>query len=222
MKRLFLPFTWLVSLAVPILLLITAVFILMRPAFLEFEYRQPDFPPDTFGFTTNDRLQYAGVAVEYLVNSANISFLGNETFPNGTSLYQPQELSHMQDVKTVVQKTFFAWWIIFIGMIAVAVWGRSIGWFSVYLKALANGGWLTIALILVSLIFVFTSFYDLFTWFHELFFTSGTWMFAYSDTLIRLFPLRFWQDAFIFAGGFAFIGGLLFGIVGRYFSRKVK
>ncbi|MEJ2126169.1 MAG: hypothetical protein P8X84_01420 [Candidatus Bathyarchaeota archaeon] len=28
-------------------------------------------------------------------------------------------------------------------------------------------------------------------WFHQLFFTSGTWTFYTSDTLIRLFPMRF-------------------------------
>jgi len=27
--------------------------------------------------------------------------------------------------------------------------------------------------------------------------------------LIRLFPLRFWQDAFIFVGGFALLGAAL-------------
>jgi len=39
-------------------------------------------------------------------------------------------------------------------------------------------------------------------------------MFAYSDTLIRLFPVRFWQDCFIYVGGFALVVGLalIFGL----------
>jgi hypothetical protein len=33
-------------------------------------------------------------------------------------------------------------------------------------------------------------------------------MFLYSDTLIRLFPLRFWQDAFLWAAAIALAGGI--------------
>jgi hypothetical protein len=38
-------------------------------------------------------------------------------------------------------------------------------------------------------------------------------MFLYSDTLIRLFPLRFWQDVFLFAGIITIGGGLALGLV---------
>lgn len=221
MKKIFFVACLLVTLIVPIFLMITGVFAVMRPAFLEYEYRQADFPQDEFGFTTDDRLTYAKVAVDYLLNSEDISYLGNETFANGKPLYQAQELSHMVDVKTVVQKTFLAWWMIFIGLILMFFWAKSIHWLSYYLKAISNGGWLTLALLLVVVIFVFTSFYELFTHFHQLFFSEGTWMFAYSDTLIRLFPLRFWQDGFIVTGAFAFLGGLLVGIGGWYLSKKV-
>ena len=31
-----------------------------------------------------------------------------------------------------------------------------------------------------------------FVWFHELFFAGNTWLFANSDTLIRLYPDEFW------------------------------
>ncbi len=34
--------------------------------------------------------------------------------------------------------------------------------------------------------------------FHHLFFQGDTWLFLYSDTLIRLFPERFWQQVFAF------------------------
>jgi integral membrane protein (TIGR01906 family) len=37
-----------------------------------------------------------------------------------------------------------------------------------------------------------------FVGFHRVFFEGDTWLFLYSDTLIRLFPERFWQDAFLF------------------------
>jgi len=221
MNRLFSIFCWLASLITPFFLLITAVYLLTGPTYLNYEYNKPDFPPDTYGFSQADRLKYSKVAVEYLVNSADISYLGNETFADGKPLYQPQELSHMEDVKGVMQKTFTAWWVLLAVLLGMGVWAARIHWLSSYLKSLSLGGWLTIAMLLLAMVFVMTSFYDLFTWFHELFFKQGTWMFSFSDTLIRLFPLQFWQDAFITAGVIAFVGALIFGLGGWFLSRKV-
>jgi integral membrane protein (TIGR01906 family) len=42
------------------------------------------------------------------------------------------------------------------------------------------------------------SFSFVFVGFHLIFFEGDTWLFLYSDTLIRLFPTRFWRDVFIF------------------------
>jgi uncharacterized membrane protein len=71
----------------------------------------------------------------------------------------------------------------------------------------------TISLIVVVGIVVNPDvFWNFFAGFHSLFFEGDSWLFLYSDTLIRLFPLRFWQDAFLWAavialgGAFALIG----------------
>lgn len=55
-------------------------------------------------------------------------------------------------------------------------------------------------------------FWDFFAGFHSLFFEGDSWLFLFSDTLIRLFPLRFWQDAFLFAAAIALGGGLGLGL----------
>jgi uncharacterized membrane protein len=55
------------------------------------------------------------------------------------------------------------------------------------------------------------SFGVFFVAFHNVFFEPGTWVFYYSDTLIRLFPERFWRDIFLYVGGFAIISGLALG-----------
>jgi integral membrane protein (TIGR01906 family) len=52
------------------------------------------------------------------------------------------------------------------------------------------------------------AFWQFFTLFHELFFKGNSWLFENSDTLIRLFPLQFWQDAFLWVGIIA-VGGAL-------------
>jgi len=56
-----------------------------------------------------------------------------------------------------------------------------------------------------------------FVGFHALFFEGDSWLFLYSDTLIRLFPLRFWQDAFLAAAIIALGGGIGLGLGFRKF-----
>ena len=43
----------------------------------------------------------------------------------------------------------------------------------------------------------------------RLFFSGDTWLFYADDTLIRLFPLKLWSDAFIFMGIFTLAGALV-------------
>jgi integral membrane protein (TIGR01906 family) len=56
---------------------------------------------------------------------------------------------------------------------------------------------------------VLVDFDGLFTAFHHLFFEGDTWLFYYSDSLIRLFPMRFWRDAFILTGGITILLALI-------------
>jgi integral membrane protein (TIGR01906 family) len=56
--------------------------------------------------------------------------------------------------------------------------------------------------------------------FHQVFFAPGTWTFNTSDTLIRLFPEKFWFDAVLTISGLSLAGGLLLALVGWRFKRK--
>jgi integral membrane protein (TIGR01906 family) len=41
----------------------------------------------------------------------------------------------------------------------------------------------------------YTAWDAFFVFFHRVFFSGDSWLFAYSDTLIQLFPVDFWMDA---------------------------
>jgi integral membrane protein (TIGR01906 family) len=221
MKRLnFLVFL-LVTLILPFFLIMTSIRILVIPnIFPDFEYRLPGFPADTYGFTQEDRLKWSRVSIEYLVNDQPIAWLANQKLPDGSPLYIERELSHMLDVKNLIQLMFIIWWIFLAFILAAGLaawrWDNLKG----YLRSLSNGGWLTLALILPVLIFVMISFNELFTNFHRIFFSGDSWLFLYSDTLIRLFPIRFWQDAFIWMGVFTIVFALLLGYFGRQLSKS--
>jgi integral membrane protein (TIGR01906 family) len=211
LKKLTPFFSWLVTVLTPLAILMLAARLLMTPFFLEAEYRMPGFPEDMYGFTLQDRLQWSKPSVEYLVNGAGIEYLGDLHFENGDSIYNERELSHMHDVKNVVQMLLKLWYVDLALLALLGLWAWRANWFYDYLWGLKRGGWLTAGLLIVLAAFAAVSFWQFFTWFHSLFFSGDSWLFEFSDTLIRLFPIRFWQDAVMYIVGFSILLGLLLG-----------
>lgn len=201
-----------VTLLLPVALTFLGVRLLLTHTFPEIEYRTPGFPADEYGFTLQDRLQWSRISIDYLLNDADISFLSDLTFPEGAPLFNGRELSHMQDVKIVVQPVLWVGYSVWFLVLGLGLWARFGGWWPEYVRGVWRGGWLTVGLVAVIGIFAGISFWQFFTVFHELFFTGDSWQFLYSDTLIRLFPMRFWQDAFLFAGALDVLGGLALGL----------
>ena len=211
---------WLITLIVPGMLLITSILFLLNPVFLNLEYRRPGFPTDPSGFTLNERLKYARVSVAYLVNQQEIDYLADQQLTDGSPLYNERELSHMLDVKVVVQAAL-RWWLA--GLVLVGLltwWAYRAGWKRTYWRALLRAGVLTLAIIAFFLVYLAVNFDALFTQFHTLFFESGSWVFLYTDSLIRLFPLPFWQDCFIVVGALSLLGGALLAWQGYKRSRS--
>jgi integral membrane protein (TIGR01906 family) len=236
MRFLYRSLSWLIALILPVVLVLSVVRLAINPWYLVFEYHTPGFPADPYGFSLQDRMNYGKLAVDYLINSSDISFLGDLIFPSGqqapepscqfmtdcTHLYNDRELEHMLDVKIVIQR---AMWVLEISVLILgllALWAWRGRWSGAYLKGLQRGGVVTLIFIGVIILLVLTAFNYIFIIFHEIFFKAGTWTFLYSDTLIRLFPERFWQDTFLIVGGLCVALGLLFYFGFQRVLRKQK
>jgi integral membrane protein (TIGR01906 family) len=211
--------SWLVALLVPLALIGLGLRALLTPLFLRIEYNMPYFPPDQYGFTKEDRLKWAPYALNYLVNRADISYLADLTFEDGASLYNERELSHMADVKRVTKAALNVWYVTLALSLGLGIWSRLGHWEQAYRQGLMRGGWLMVGLavavglvVLVGILINPEVFWNFFVGFHRLFFTGDTWLFLFSDTLIRLFPIRFWQDAFLLAALIALGGGIALGV----------
>ncbi len=213
MNRLYSVISWLIMLLIPISLIGLGVRLLLTPAYLQLEYNRADFPPDQFGFTTQDRLRWGLNGVDYLLNDADISYLGDLKFPDGSPLFNERELSHMHDVKIVAQGFLRIWYADLALLVLAGIWAWRAGWFPVYRRGLRRGGWLTLALaVTVGLIGTIGAsgsgdvFWQFFADFHGLFFQGQSWLFPDSDTLIRLYPIKFWEDAVLNIGVIAAVG----------------
>lgn len=202
-----------ITLLVPITLTLFGVRLMMTSAYLSLEYNRADFPPDDYGFTVADRLKYGPYGLDYLVYNHPVSYLGDLRFGDGRALFNGRELGHMDDVQKVTRTAF----VVMIGLLIlqviliVALVGSEGGWVALR-RGLLGGALLTILILIGVVVTIALAWDTFFTGFHQLFFANGTWTFEYTDTLIRLYPVRFWQDTAINIGVFAGVGALLVGI----------
>jgi integral membrane protein (TIGR01906 family) len=221
--------TWLISLlrtliivCLPAVLVLTNVRLAMSGIYLNYEYGHPDFPPDLYGFSQADRLKYAPIALAYLLNSDGIEFLGRQTFPDGAPQYNSRELKHMADVKVVTRGAMAAWVIAGLVVLFSAV---ALGWRPETRPALraglVGGSLLTVGILIALVAYILISFNTFFVQFHKVFFEGDSWLFEWSDTLIRLFPLQFWSDAFVAIGVGALLEGIVVGAL-AWFGLKAK
>ncbi len=205
----------LLILAIPPFLLLTNIDLLTSSAFVRYEYGRADLPP-AVRFSPEERLSVAEKAVLYLRSDAGIELLGELKDEKGP-LFREKELTHMIDVKALWQRAF-AWQRILGVSIMLLLpplllrreMRRSVPFCLVW------GSLLTLILPLLILIPAYLNFDWFFTRFHQLFFAEGSWIFDYSDTLIQLFPLRFWFDAFralalLTVGEAVLLGAAMFG-----------
>ncbi len=199
----------LIVLALPIVLVGGAVRLLVTDEYLAFEYGKADFPKDPFGFDQAQRLTYASANFRYVRENQPPEALANQQL-DGAPLYNTRELKHMQDVQNVYQAVCRLWQIAF-GLLIIAA--LALAWQAdtrpTLAVALQWGGLLTVGLVAIVGLLAVVAWQVWFVAFHEIFFAPGTWTFNYSDTLIRLFPEKFWFDAALTVAGLSLLGGLL-------------
>jgi len=210
---------WISTLVVPVILVLLTVRILLSPLYIQVEYRLPGFPEDSYGFTFEERLYWANISRLYMMNNEGIEYLGDQNLDESTPLYNERELRHMHDVKIVVEAAMVVLLGSLLFEIALGFWSYKSSNWREFTASVSRGGWLTVGIIFAVLTYLVLNFNSLFTNFHKVFFEGDTWLFRYSDTLIRLFPIRFWRDAFIWIGVMTL--GTGFGL-GYFLPKKQK
>jgi integral membrane protein (TIGR01906 family) len=218
---------WLVVLAMPILLVLGSARIMVNTWYPRYEYAKADFPPDRYGFTQAQRLEFGTVSIDFLNAPQRpevaIKLLEDQRLPGTENmpLFTVYELGHMVDVKRLTDML----WRVLLGAAIIVVGGliillarrstRREGY-----AALFGGGLVTTGLLTVLTLLVLTSWQWFFITFHDVFFRPGTWQFDWTDSLIRTFPDKFWFDAGVLLVGGALVAGVVVMVVGYVLGRR--
>ena len=218
-------------LSLPVLITLVNVRLLMTSAFPDIEYGLPGFPADPYGFSKAQRLYWSKRSIDYIQGLERAGRIESWKFPEDgvsppgtqappescpaygsdygprdcTYFYNDREVKHMVDVLKVVRVAMSV--LLGAGLITLVATAllRADGRIMDLRAGLLGGAGLTAALYLGLVLYIALNFNTLFVQFHQILFQGGTWTFLWSDSLIRLFPIRFWQDAFTFVG----LAGLL-------------
>ena len=188
-----------VTLAVPLLLIVSPLYYFVSPGYVALQYGRPVFPPSS-RFAPQERQRLSDVLVNYLRGRASLEEMATLRTDAGQIALRSQEVTHMEDVKGVTDAFFIAHPV----ALALLLLG---GWFAwragrdELARALRRGVWLTGGLMLLVVLSALVDFSVFFTRFHQLFFEPGTWLFFEQDTLIQLYPLVFWNDTVLLLGG---------------------
>jgi integral membrane protein (TIGR01906 family) len=181
-----------VVVGLPPVILLSNLYLLISPGYVRYEYGKADFPPAT-RLSQEQRYAAAEECVRYLRTGVGIEALQKLQGREGP-LFNERELRHMVDVKRVARATFTFHRVCSVLVVAAALCLVRFGTPGECARRLAQGAGLTVALVALLLIAVVVNFNWFFTTFHRVFFEGETWLFAYTDSLIQLFPLRFWSD----------------------------
>jgi len=199
--------SWLAAFLIPVILFGISLNILLTPAYIRFEYAMPHIPADEYGFSKSERFQWAAQTMDYLTNGKQTRTLSRLEFENGTPVFSNYEITLVDQIKSSLRKAF-SFREISLGMLFIlGVFAWAGDWAAKFVNGVKRGGWLTIGsagilgIALITLKGIQPQF-DL----------------QSTDTLLRLFPIRLWQDAFLW---------MMIGIFGSsslliLFSTKVK
>jgi integral membrane protein (TIGR01906 family) len=192
-----------IALTLPFLLVVTSIRIVANDWFIHFEYNtRPGFPADPYGFTLAQRTRLALDGLySVLPQGAGLIRLEQAKLPDGSAAFNEREIKHMQDVRGLMAQVFP---IQLMGLALIAILGvvlqRLAAWRRAVPDGLRWGAMLTLTLLAALIAYVLINFDAFFLTFHRLFFAGDTFMFLYTDTLIRLYPEGLWSDASILIG----------------------
>ena len=156
-------------LLIPILVILGSARLLATDPYLAFEYGKTSFPPDVYGFTSQQRFELASVNVHYVRAHLPDDALATQKL-DGTLIYNPREISHMADVQSVFEVIVRVWQVAFVLLLFLGLILWATGEHRQFAAAIQSGGLFTSAMILTIALIAIFAWQSWFNIFHLFFF----------------------------------------------------
>jgi len=213
----------LIAVVVPPTLVSNALRVLATGTFVRHELGRDGFPPDRYGFTDEQREELALLGLRSIQpGTQGVALLERATLPDGSPAFDERELAHMEDVRALFVP--LQWGALFVplalAILAVAFARTRLR--TVVPRGLLVGALSTLGIALVAVPLILLGFDDFFTGFHEMLFEGKSWRFSNTDTLIRIYPERLWEDVSALAAGLTVAQALLVGALAWWWLRAAK
>lgn len=193
-----------IAVSVTPILVVNAFRVLATGTFVRAELGRDGFPPDGYGFTTDQRKELALLGLRSIEpGSDGIVLLERARLPNGSPAFGFRELTHMRDVRRLFGIALRGQLIALVVIAALALGLARTRFRLVVPLGLLAGAVATLAIAVLAVPLILLGFDGFFVRFHEIFFSGDSWRFNNADTLIRIYPEQFWQDVSRLAAGIA-------------------
>ena len=213
----------LVAITVPMILVVNGFRVLATDTFVEWELGRDGFPPDLYGFDTEQRTALAKLGLRSIEpGSEGIVLLERATLPNGSPAFGERELTHMQDVRTLFGAALRAQLVALIAIVALGLLLLRTRLRTAVPAGLLAGSLATLAIAVLAVPVILLGFDGFFVRFHEIFFSGDSWEFSNADTLIRIYPEQFWVDVSRITAGFAVLQAIVLAALSWWWLRTVR
>jgi len=177
-----------------LLLLLSNLYLVATTTFVRYEYAKPSFPPADL-YDDVERLSLAEATLQYMRSRAGEAYLLTLQ-SQGRSVYNVREVTHLLDAKRVMTGAFWLQGVsaLLWATIVIYAW-RHPNQRIAALRSISRGCIILFVTLVGIATLAYANFDLFFVAFHRIFFQGESWLFSYSDTLIQLFPVRFWIDA---------------------------
>lgn len=211
------------ALATPPALVVNSLWVLAHDWFVRFEYGRAGFPADAYGLDREQRTRLALLGLRSIQpGTAGVELLRRARLPDGSSAFNPRELRHMEDVRRLFGIALRVQLAGLLALVALAVLLARTHARAAVPRGLFLGSLATLAVAALAAPVLLLGFEGFFVRFHELFFTGQSWQFAYSDTLLRLYPELFWRHTAELAAVLVLGQAVVLGLLSWLWLRRAR
>ena len=212
-----------IAVVVPPTLIANAMRVLATDTFVRYELGREGFPPDRYGLTDEQREALAILGLRSIeAGSEGIPLLERATLPDGSPAFDERELSHMADVRALFVPIQRGGLVVVLAIAVLAVALARTRLRTVVPRGLLAGALATLVVAVLLLPAILLGFDGFFTRFHEMFFEGDSWRFSSTDTLIRIYPERFWEDVSQLAAMITVVQAIVLAPLAWWWLRSAK